>query len=89
MQELLTETKKQTVSGFMQLILSSNYSERVENMPFPTMWLSSYDYKAKFQYQLVYEDVGKPLNKTPNLKLFSKRIYNTYIGTFCSCSIDN
>ena len=62
MQELLTETKKQTVLGFIQLILSSNYSEKVENIPFPTMWLPSCDYKAKFQYQLVYEDVGKPLD---------------------------
>ena len=58
-------------------------------MPLPTIHLPSRDYKAKFQYWLVYEDVGKPLNKAPNIKLFSKGIHNACIGVFYSCLMDD
>ena len=69
--------------------MSSNYLGRAESMPLSTVHLSFHDYKAKFQYQLVYKDIGKPLNKVPNLKLFSKKIHNACIGVSCSCLMNN
>ena len=89
MQEPPTEMEKQIVSGSIQLTMSSNYSGQAGSMPLPTARLPSRDYKAKFQYRLVYEDIGKPLNKAPNLKLFSKRIHDTCIGVSCGCSMDD
>jgi len=83
MQESLTETEK------IQLTVSSNYSGRAGNTPLPTAHLPSCDYKAKFQYWLVYEDVGKPLDKTPNLKSFSKGIHDACIGASYGCSMDD
>jgi len=83
MQELLTEMEKRTVSGSTQLTTSSNYSGWAGSTPLPAARLSSRDYKAKFQYRLVYEDVGKPLDKAPNLKSFSKGIYDACIGVSC------
>jgi len=85
MQEPPTETKKRTVSGSMQLTMSSNYSGKAGSTP---AHLPSRDYKAKFQYRLVYEDVGKPLDKAPNLKSFSKGIHDACIGASCSCLMD-
>ena len=89
MQKPLNEMKNRIVSGSMQLKMSSNYLGRAGSTPLPTVCLSSHDYKAKFQYWLVYEDVGKPLDKAPNLKLFSKRIYNACISASCSCLMDD
>ena len=73
----------------MQLTVSSNYSGRTGSMPLPAAHLHSCDYKAKFQYRLVYEDVGKPLDKAPNLKSFSKRIHDACIGVSCGCLMDD
>ena len=88
MQEPPTETEKRTVSGSTQLTMSSNYSGRAGSTPLPAARLPSRDYKAKFQYRLVYEDVGKPLDKAPNLKSFSKGIHDACIGVSCGCSMD-
>ena len=89
MQESPTEMEKRTVSGSTQLTVSSNYSGWAGNMPLFTAHLPSRDSKAKFQYQLVYEDVGKPLDKAPNLKSFSKGIHNACIGASYGCSMDD
>jgi len=88
-QEPPTEMEKWTVSGSMQLTTSSNYSGQAGNIPLPTACLPSRDYKAKFQYRLVYEDVGKPLDKAPNLKSFSKGIHDACIGVSCGCLMDD
>jgi len=88
-QEPPTETEKQTVLGSTQLTMSSNYSGQARSTPLPAARLPSHDYKAKFQYQLVYEDVGKPLDKAPNLKSFSKRIHDACIGVSHGCSMDD
>ena len=87
-QEPPAKTGKQTVSGSAQLTPSSNYSGRAGSTPLPAVRLPPRDYKAKFQYRLVYEDVGKPLDKAPNLKLFSKGIRDACIGASCGCSTD-
>ena len=84
-----TEMEKRTVLGSTQLTTSSNYSGQAESIPLPATCLPSCNYKAKFQYWLVYEDVSKPLDKAPNLKSFSKRIHDTCIGVFHSCLIDD
>ena len=88
-QEPLTEIEIWTVSDSIQLTTSSNYLGQAESIPLPAVCLSSRDYKAKFQYWLVYEDVGKPLDKIPNLKLFSKGIHNACIGIFHGYSMDD
>lgn len=44
----------------MQLTPSSNYSEKAKSIPFSATYLSSCDYKAKFQYQLLYEETRLP-----------------------------
>jgi len=54
-------------------------------MPLPAAHLPCHDYKAKFQYWLVYEDVGKPLDKAPNLKSFFKGIHDACISASCGC----
>jgi len=88
-QELPTETGKRTVSGSTQLTTSSNYSGQAGSTPLLVARLPSRDYKAKFQYRLVYEDVGKPLDKAPNLKSFSKGIHDACIGVSHGCSMDD
>ena len=86
--EPLTKKQKRTVSGSVQLTTSSSYSGGAGSIPLPAARLPPHDYKVKFQYRLVYKDVGKPLNKAPNLKSFSKGIHDACIGASCSCSTD-
>ena len=86
----MPQMAKQTRSGTQQLSQqSSKYSGRSGSTPLRAAALHSRDYKAKFQYRLVYDDVGEPLDEAANLKSFSQGIYDACIGMSCSSSIND
>ena len=84
MPQPLAKMAKQTRSGTQQLSQkSSKYSGRSGSTPLRAAALHSRDYKAKFQYRLVYDDVGEPLDQAANLKSFYQGIYDACIGMSC------
>lgn len=76
---------KWTRPGTQQLSQRSKFSGRPGSTPLCAAVPCSPDYKAKFQYRLVYDNVGKPLHEAANLKSFSQGIYDACIGASCGC----
>ena len=89
MQELPGKMEKWTTAGSTQSKQTSSLSGRAGSMPLSTAATRPRDYKAKFQYRLIYSDVGKPLDTVESLKKFSKGIYDASIGGSLSCSMDS
>jgi len=89
MQEPPGKMEKWTTIGLTQSRQTSNLSERVESMLLSTAATRPCDYKAKFQYQLIYSDVGKLIDMVESLKKFSKGIYDASIGRSLSCLMDS
>ena len=88
-QEPPGKMEKRTTAGSTQSKQTSNLSGRAGSMPLSTAAARPRDYKAKFQYRLIYSDVGKPLDTVESLKKFSKGIYDASIGGSLSCSMDS